>query len=191
MRFRGITDRIDRWIGAEFEETLFYNYSGDARSSIKPPDNVRIEPLAPEHAALLGSLPGSESQLAPLRFKNGDVCYVAYLDDRLVHYSWVRRSGIQEIPEADLQEAVLPGQFWIYHCWTASEARGRKIYPSVLTRIINDHFQSGFSLARIYTSRKNVASQSGIQYAGFRLTSTTSAFRLGSRHWKMGRAHNV
>ncbi|MHB8741643.1 MAG: hypothetical protein ACYC9L_00825 [Sulfuricaulis sp.] len=127
-----------------------------------------------------------ERNLWQARFEAGGVCYAAFLDGKLVHHSWVRRSGIQLVSEAARSFPVESGEFWIYHCWTVTWARGKQIYPYVLAQIIRDHFNEGFKLARIYTPALNIASQHGVTRAGFRLRHSSRVLRLGSLRFKLG-----
>ncbi|MHB8697904.1 MAG: hypothetical protein ACYC9J_07715 [Sulfuricaulis sp.] len=134
---------------------------------------------------MLSYAPTDERKLWQARFEAGGVCYAAFLDGKLVHHSWVRRSGIQLVSEAARSFPVGPGEFWIYHCWTVIWARGKRIYPYVLVQIIRDHFNEGFKLARIYTPASNIASQHGVTRAGFRLHHSSRVFRLGSLRLKL------
>jgi hypothetical protein len=122
------------------------------------------------------------------RLERGDLCYVAFLGGRLAHYSWVQRSGTHPITEAGMSVPIESGDFWIYHCRTVEWARGNGIYPATLERIVDDHFGAGYRTARIYTARKNIASQKGILLAGFDLVETQDAFRVGTHFYRLGRA---
>jgi len=123
----------------------------------------------------------------PLRFQRGDVCCVAFLSGRLAHYSWVQRSGMHPTTEAGLSVPIERGEFWIYHYRTAELARGKRLYPATLQRIVvTDHLAEGYSTAWIYTSRENIASQQAIWRAGFGLVATLSALRVGSHYFRMG-----
>lgn len=111
--------------------------------------------------------------------QKGSVCYGASHSGRLAHYSLVQTSGQHRIRRAGRSEDVVPGQFWIYESWTSNAARGLGIYPSVLVRILSDHFERGLREGVIYTSEHNVASQRGILKAGFHHEQTLRAIRIG------------
>lgn len=51
-------------------------------------------------------------------------------------------------------------------CWTNENHRGKGIYPAVLSKICNDNIQKD---VYIFTEKKNLASQKGIEKAGFML----------------------
>ena len=148
------------------------------------------ELLPPEKAGMLAEIGGFDANDGSLRFQRGDVCYVVFIGDRLVHYSWVQRSGSHPIPGAGLSVPVGSGEFWIYHCRTVEHARGKGIYPATLERIVNDHFEEGYCTAWIYTTRENIASQKGILRAGFGLVATLGALRVGSHYYRMGHANH-
>jgi hypothetical protein len=120
-----------------------------------------------------------------IRLERGDCCYVVRSDGRLAHYSWVQRSGSHPITEAGLSSTVGTGEFWIYNCRTADWARGLRIYPSVLVRIVNEHFAQGNHTAWIYTSSANIASQKGILRAGFVQVATLRALRAGTHYFRI------
>lgn len=68
----------------------------------------------------------------------GDVGYLAYIDGRCVHRTWIV-SGPAEIREHWSQRRVIGReQSFVHYCLTATEARGRGVFPTVLTRIASD-----------------------------------------------------
>ena len=107
-------------------------------------------------------------------------CYVARLGNMLVHYSWVQDSGLHDLKGTGRSRRVLDGELWILACYTAVWARGRRIYPTVLQRILHDYEARGFRTAWIYTQDSNKSSQSGIRYAGFALDSRLRALSFRS-----------
>jgi hypothetical protein len=109
------------------------------------------------------------------------------IDGQLAHYSWVQRAGSHPITEAALSLPVARGEFWIYNCRTVDWARGKRIYPATLERIVWDHFAQSYHTGWIYTTRKNVSSQKGILRAGFQQVATLSALRVGSRYFRLRR----
>jgi hypothetical protein len=144
--------------------------------------------LAPEKVGTLSDIGPFDPKDGLDRFQRGDVCYLAFLGDRLAHYAWVQRSGSHPVTVAGVSVPIGSGEFWIYHCRTVDWAKGKRIYPATLQRIVNGHFAEGYATAWIYTSRENIASQKGILRAGFIQVSTLSALRVGRRHFRLGRA---
>jgi hypothetical protein len=57
----------------------------------------------------------------------------------------------------------------------------------MLVMIVRNYFSSGFTRAHIYTSRRNLASKRGIDFAGFRYTSSKWSLKVGSHWYKLKR----
>lgn len=187
---RKVANRLNAVVGMGIETTLMYEFrAGEELPSVPFAEGVTVRRLTPAGAKVLLDVPGERTAETLSRLQSGDVCYVAFLDGKLAHHSWVRRSGVQSVSEAGRRYPVAPGEFWIYHCWTASWARGKRIYPSVLVHAIAEHLQEGYTRARIYTSTTNTASQHGITRSGFRYEGKLRAFRFGPRCFAMGKGY--
>jgi hypothetical protein len=113
------------------------------------------------------------------RLERGEECYGGWLDGRLAHYSWVQSSGVHDVTDANRRVEVQPRELWIYHCRTASWARGRNLYPSALGTILHDATRKARTRAWIYTTKDNVPSQRGIVRAGFVMDRTMRSIALG------------
>jgi hypothetical protein len=178
-----IWQRLNAVAGVGKEETLFFEMkSADPLPDSPFPPDVRIQELESKQIPDFCNSSPMDRKSAEKRWASEDKCYLAYLEGRLAHYSWVKTAGVQPVTEADIQVPVLPGEFWIYDCWTSEWARGRKLYPCMLVLILSKYFGDGLGSAHIYTTRTNLASQRGIARAGFRYTSSKWSLRVGS-HW--------
>jgi len=177
-------------MGMNLERTYLYQLKKSHEKAVVEADpSAHWELLAPEKIGILLEIGPFDPKDGPVRINRGDLCYVAYLDGRLAHYSWVQRSGLHPITEAGMSVLVGSNEFWIYHCKTVEWARGRRLYPATLERIVKDHFSEGYSTAWIYTSRENLPSQKGILRAGFVPVETLDGLRVGSHHFRIGRAN--
>jgi RimJ/RimL family protein N-acetyltransferase len=184
--------RLNTLMGVDREETLFFEaLSGCHPPSLALASGVQLGTLDRSGIADFCRISSTHPALVEERWRAGDVCYLAYLEDRIVHHSWVKSRDVQPVMEADLRLPVKAGEFWIYHCWTAEAARGKRIYPCVLAAILQEYFALGFTCGRIYTSRKNLASQRGIQTAGFHYTSSQYALRVGSRWHRLSAVNRI
>ncbi len=105
------------------------------------------------------------------KFEAGLQCYVAELNNRLAHYSWVQESGKHVLDGTGRIRPVQKGHIWVHACFTADRARGRRIYPTVLRQILDDYSARGFTTAWIYALESNIASRKGICHAGFKADS--------------------
>jgi hypothetical protein len=135
-------------------------------------EGVVIETLNPADVDLLPEVnPGIELALEKSKLACGRTCYVARLDGRLAHYSWVQSSGVHSIDGTGRTRPVLPGELWIHACYTAAWARGKRVYPMTLSRILADYKARGFHRAWIYVVESNAASLKGVMRAGFQIFS--------------------
>lgn len=95
----------------------------------------------------------------------GDRGYYAYLDDKCVHRSWVKSNEQVVYPHWAYPMKLQPNQHFIHYCETAPQARGKGIYPAVLSKIVNDFKDKGEILMSINV--ENTPSIKGAQKAGF------------------------
>jgi len=98
--------------------------------------------------------------------RRGDTGYFAYLNGKCVHRSWVVHSPQTVHLHSLLPKMLQPGEAFIHYCETAPTARGRNIYPAVLSKIAEDFKSYGHSLM-ISANAKNKNSIKGIVKAGF------------------------
>ena len=109
----------------------------------------------------------TSAQISKFRefLENGDVGYLGYLGDQCVHRSWVvvhrRVVNLHWAVPYSLEE----GDAYIHYCETAPSARGKKVYPAVLSRICSD-LGDKFNIL-INVNKENTASISGIEKVGF------------------------
>jgi RimJ/RimL family protein N-acetyltransferase len=179
--------KLNRHLGMSFGQTYLYRLSkADGWSAALHDGRRKWELLTPTQVGQLTEIGWFDVKDGQERLRRGDRCYTVSIDGRLAHYSWVQRSASHPITEAGVSVPVGGGAFWIYHCRTAEWARGRGIYPSTLERIVSDCFAEGDCTAWIYTSKQNVASQKGIERAGFSLVTSLHSLRMGSQYFPLG-----
>lgn len=188
---RRVTARLNRHAGLSVQRTYLYRISKPEVWSVIAANDKSLswELLSPERVGQLLDIGPFDVSDGLQRLHRGDRCYTVCVDGRLAHYSWVQRSASHPITAAGVSVPIGSGEFWIYNCRTVDWAKGRRIYPATLERIVNDHFAEGCCTAWIYTSRKNIASQKGILRAGFGQVATLGALRLGSHYYRIGRAY--
>jgi len=110
--------------------------------------------------------PAKEAQFRR-RFDRGDRCWVAARDGVAVHYSWVQTTGVHSVAPGR-RRTVADGELWIYDCLTHRSARGHRLYPWMLTRILDGHgCANPPPVAFIYANQSNTPSRKGILRAGF------------------------
>jgi len=95
----------------------------------------------------------------------GDRGYFVYLNGKCVHRSWVKHTPqivyLHPLLPMDLNENAA----FIHYCETAPDARGKNIYPYVLTKIVDD-FKNKEKIL-ICVNQKNAPSIKGVKRAGF------------------------
>jgi hypothetical protein len=180
--------KIDALAGVSFPQTYLYRISRpEGWSAITVNDRgIRWDVLLPEAVGQLCDIGPFDVGDGLQRLRRGDRCYTVSLDGRLAHYSWVQHTGSHPITEAGVSQPVGPDEFWIFHCRTAGWAKGRRLFPATLERIVSDHFAEGYKTAWIYTSCENIASQKGILRAGFAHVATLRSLRVGRHYYEVG-----
>jgi len=96
----------------------------------------------------------------------GDIGYYAYLNGKCIHRSWVQFGEKEVKVHRFLKRKIKKNEAFIHYCETAPWARGKNIYASVLSKIVND-FRDKYDDFYISTDNKNIASQKGLIKAGF------------------------
>jgi methionyl-tRNA formyltransferase len=96
----------------------------------------------------------------------GDTGYFAYLMGKCVHRSWVVHMPQKVHLHPMLPKQLREGEAFIHYCETAPHARGRNIYPAVLSKIADDFEKDGRTLM-ISANAKNSSSIKGIVKSGF------------------------
>jgi hypothetical protein len=147
--------------------TLFYERQLAELGDYAEPDDFTVEVLREQEIPALEKAWSFGRGVVQKRILAGHSCYVALLEGRIAHYSWVQTAGSHHIGSAGRQSPVQNGELWIYHCRTLDWAHGKRMFPTVLRRILRDHWQRRFRRALIYTTSDNVLSQRGILRAGF------------------------
>ncbi len=99
--------------------------------------------------------------------QRGDKGYFAYLNGKCVHNSWVVHSPQKIHLHPMLLRQLEKGVAFIHYCETAPNARGQNIFPSVLSKIVDD-FKKNSQRLMISANEKNSSSIKAIQKAGFK-----------------------
>lgn len=73
---------------------------------------------------------------------------------------------------------VLPGEVCLIAFETVPAFRGRRLYPAVLTGILQERFREGAPTAYIWCRQDNVASYRAIRRVGFRAAAVHDYYRL-------------
>lgn len=96
--------------------------------------------------------------------KNGDRGYYAYLDNNCIHRSWVVLGAGRVLLHKFYSIPITANEIFIQFCETAREARGKNIFPHVLS-YIGEQYASKKILTSVVS--KNVSSLRSMKKAGF------------------------
>ncbi|MDR3259736.1 MAG: hypothetical protein LBT51_09045 [Fusobacteriaceae bacterium] len=96
--------------------------------------------------------------------KIGDKGYYAYIKDKCVHRSWAKFNEQIVYPHWTAPLQLKKEELYIHYCETASEVRGKNIYPHVLSTIIENNSNK---IILISVNKKNISSIKGIEKVGF------------------------
>ena len=98
--------------------------------------------------------------------QQGDVGYYAYLDGKCCHRSWLQKGPKWIAVNPYIQMKLGGNEGYIHYCETAPWARGKSVYPTVLSQIIDDH--KDLDDIFIAVESENSPSIRGVEKAGFR-----------------------
>lgn len=128
---------------------------------------VRIETVTDSNIAdVLAFQPARYVDAFKRFLKQGDVGYYAYLDGKCCHRSWLQKGPKWVSINPYVQMRLEKNEGYIHYCETAPWARGKSVYPSVLSKIVEDHKE----MENIYicVDSENAPSIRGVEKAGFR-----------------------
>ena len=138
-------------------------WRGDALPALSPLPGLRCERLT--DSGLLAELHGLAPDKINARLADANTAYVAYLHDEPAAYGW---SGANHVGVANLIWPIPSGSRGLWNFVTLPAFRGRGIYPLLLQAILRmeetvvEKFWIGHRI-------DNIASQRGIEKAGFQL----------------------
>ena len=139
-----------------------------ARPPVTPSVPADFRQLGPASAELLASTMGAPSVEEVLRrFRSGGRCYTAWVGGQLASYGWVSFKE-EYVGEFNLRVRLVPGEAYIWDCFTLPAHRRHGLYSALLAHVLCD-LEAG-SVCRVWigADADNVASQRGIARAGFR-----------------------
>ncbi len=100
------------------------------------------------------------------RFTAGKQCYTGRVDGRLATYGWVTFDK-EDIGELGLSLRLQSGEAYIWGCGTPPAYRGQRLYPALLSYMLNELRAMGLRRVWIGADSDNIPSQRGMILAGF------------------------
>lgn len=96
----------------------------------------------------------------------GDIGYYAYFNEKCVHRSWVKSNEQVVSIHWSFKFKLKKDEIFIHYCETAPIARGKRIFPAVLSKIITDN--RGKTIL-ISVNSENTSSIKVVRKVGFAL----------------------
>jgi RimJ/RimL family protein N-acetyltransferase len=145
----------------------------DLTRSPQPPElaGARFARISPAEADALEEAMHASGvyppDVATARFSPHRPAYGIWADGMIVTYGWVAYTA-EPLGNSGVTFRVRPGDVYIYDCATRPAYQGRGYYTALLRGIAADLAgRHGLSRAWIATEAGNIASQRGIDHAGF------------------------
>jgi RimJ/RimL family protein N-acetyltransferase len=141
----------------------------------RPPEppalsGARFAEIGPAEAEALEAAMHASGEYPPGvaagRFSPDRPAYGIWADGMIVTYGWVAYTA-EPLGNSGVSFRIKPGDVYIYDCATRPAYQGRGYYTTLLRGIAADQAQRGVQRAWIATEAGNIASQRGIDRAGF------------------------
>src|SRR5690606_1159876 len=97
------------------------------------------------------------------------------------HYQWIQTSGVHKLQRAGRRQRIEHGELMVYHARVSDNARGQRINPFVKSVLLRKYKDLGFHGAWVYTTQDNIASQKGIEKAGWAFKEGYRALSFGNK----------
>lgn len=160
-----------------------------SRPSPRPVIPVTYRKVGPDSADLIAQTMGAPSPPEILsRFEAGSHCYTAWVGGQLASYGWVSFRA-EYVGEFNLRLRLIPGEAYIWDCFTLPAYRRQGLYSALLAHILSDLETSPVCRVWIGADSDNLASQRGIERAGFRAAAEIVLARVLAMRlvWVQGR----
>lgn len=122
------------------------------------------------------------------RLATGRHCYIGWVEGKLASYGWVTFDE-EGIGELGLRIRLQDGEAYIWGCETLSAYRGQRLYPALLTYMLDQLQRAGMHRVWIGADADNFASQKGFILAGFQPIADVMLTRAETTHRQWIRGH--
>lgn len=127
------------------------------------------------------------------RLQQGDNCYVARHNGRLVSSCWVsegKHTSETWIRYLRYALALSTDEIYTYDHYTAEDCRGRRISPAIKLWVMRLYRQRGYQRMTAAVSPENRASLRALAKSGFHVTRRIGYLRLGPKLWHFSKRFN-
>lgn len=188
MRLAGILSRLSRATRIRRRVVRWGRRDKGPIQPLPPIDGLSIRRVGEEDRERLCQVGPIEMDDLRERLARGDWGYLATLDGRPAGYCWIQFSGVHRVSQAGIDRAIPPGENMVYNGRTAEFARGQRVYPLILVRILEDLFSAGHMSAWGYVNSDNEASMRGLAKLGFTYYGEWKALHLSYWVIPLGRS---
>jgi ribosomal protein S18 acetylase RimI-like enzyme len=115
------------------------------------------------------------------RLKAGEVAVVAELDSKIVGAEWFCLGGEKDDPVVDLNEAIGPGEAYLYQAQVDAEHRGKGIYSKMIADGLLYLKGRGVRTVKVHVEDDNPPSINAAKNLGFKPVRLIKYRRLFSR----------
>lgn len=124
---------------------------------------------------------GLPPQFVQYALAKGDKCFGFVHDGSLVAYGWYAATATRVSP--DLRMNFARGYVYMYRGFTHASHRGRRLFPTGMTRALR-HFRSiGYKGMVLYVDATNLDSLKSCAHMGWRVFGTVYVLKLLGRTW--------
>ena len=142
-----------------------------------PPPDFRLLVAGPKEIEHLFGTDGSRARLFQKFLAGGNIGLILANQDECVAYGWATLPGRGCAPHLPSWVRGL-NSYWIFHCHTKEEFRGRGIYKYLLGELVSFARRLGPGDVYIDALPENTASQRAIIASGFVPSGVTETFKL-------------
>ncbi len=160
------------------------------RPAPQPQVPAEFRQLGPASLESLSAAMGVSSHAEILRRLNsGERCYTAWVDGQLASYGWVSFDE-EFIGELNLRLRLVPGEAYVWDCFTLPAFRRQGLYGALLAHILLELEKDAVCRVWIGADADNAISQRGIARAGFRPAADLVLARVFAMRlvWVQGRS---
>jgi hypothetical protein len=156
-----------------------YNHSFDHVVNIRPTVECEVSILKESEVEKLHEVWRVNLGEMKERLVRGDQCFICSVAGTIAHYCWVKFTGGHYLYEIGQTINIKPGHIWLYHARTADWAKGKGIYPFMLSQIVETYRNNEYRRAWGHVSPANIASEKGLLAAGFVFYKQVKSLHIG------------
>jgi len=170
----------------------FWILKAESVKSREAPSSIQIKALNRSHLPAMKRLQPKEG-VYERRFDESALSFGAFRNEELIHFLWVKSSGVVRTDRELFAYSIPLGEIYVYDVYTDVRHRGQSIYGYVLCHIFeksNESAENGIRCISVIINYENIPSIIAHERNGFQKTSLVRFLRiLGWRSWKEKQVH--